>query len=447
MEYFIQNITIVNEGKTVAGSVLISNGKIAKIVPEGEVFDAKNATLIDGRGKYLIPGVIDEHVHFREPGMTAKADISSESRAAVAGGVTSVMEMPNTIPQTTTQALLQDKFDLAAEKSLANYSFYLGATNDNLNEVVATDPAKVCGIKLFMGSSTGNMLVDQDSALETLFKESPCIIAAHCEDEAIIRNNTQQYKKLVEEGRALPSANLHPLVRTAEACYRSSAKAVELAAKTGARLHVMHISTQQELSLFRNDISLQDKKITAETCPHYLIFDDNDYDKLGFAIKCNPAIKTAADKQALREALHSGLIDTIGSDHAPHLIPEKFTDDYFTAKSGFPSIQHTLTMMMELGVDLAQLVTLMCHNPAILYQIDRRGFIREGYHADLVIVDPHSEHQIAPEELFYKCAWTPYLGQSVHTKVTHTFVNGNLVFENGEIHDECRGERLVFNRN
>ena len=298
-----------------------------------------------------------------------------------------------------------------------------------------------------MGSSTGNMLVDQDSALETLFKESPCIIAAHCEDEEIIRNNTQQYKELVEEGRALPTANLHPLVRTAEACYRSSAKAVELAAKTGARLHVMHISTQQELSLFRNDISLQEKKITAETCPHYLIFDDNDYDKLGFAIKCNPAIKTATDKQALREALHSGLIDTIGSDHAPHLIPEKFTDDYFTAKSGFPSIQHTLTMMMELGVDLAQLVTLMCHNPAILYQIDRRGFIREGYHADLVIVDPHSEHQIAPEELFYKCAWTPYLGQSVHTRITHTFVNGNLVFENGEIHDECRGERLVFNRN
>ena len=446
MEYLIQNITIVNEGKTFEGSVLVSDGKIARIVSAGEEFDAHHAMVIDGRGKYLIPGVIDEHVHFREPGMTAKADMHSESRAAVAGGVTSFMEMPNTVPQTTTQALLQDKFDLAAEKSLANYSFYLGATNDNLKEVMATDPAMVCGIKLFMGSSTGNMLVDRDTALEALFKEAPCLVAAHCEDEDIIRQNTQHYKELVEEGRVLPSANLHPLVRTAEACYRSSAKAVELAAKTGARLHIMHISTQQELSLFRNDISLQDKKITSETCPHYLFFDDSDYDKLGFAIKCNPAIKTADDRQALRGALRNGCIDTIGSDHAPHLIPEKFTDDYFTAKSGFPSVQHTLPMMVELGLDIAKIVQLMCHNPAILYQIDRRGFIREGYHADLVIVDPHAEHQITPEELYYKCVWTPYLGQTVHSKVTHTFVNGNLVFENGEIHDAYRGERLRFNR-
>ena len=446
MEYLIQNITIVNEGKTFEGSVLVSDGKIARIVPAGEEFDAHHAMVIDGRGKYLIPGVIDEHVHFREPGMTAKADMHSESRAAVAGGVTSFMEMPNTVPQTTTQALLQDKFDLAAEKSLANYSFYLGATNDNLKEVMATDPAKVCGIKLFMGSSTGDMLVDRDTALEALFKEAPCLVAAHCEDEDIIRQNTQHYKELVEEGRVLPTANLHPLVRTAEACYRSSAKAVELAAKTGARLHIMHISTQQELSLFRNDISLQDKKITSETCPHYLFFDDSDYDKLGFAIKCNPAIKTADDRQALRGALRNGCIDTIGSDHAPHLIPEKFTDDYFTAKSGFPSVQHTLPMMVELGLDIAKIVQLMCHNPAILYQIDRRGFIREGYHADLVIVDPHTEHQIIPEELYYKCVWTPYLGQTVHTKVTHTFVNGNLVFENGEIHDAYRGERLRFSR-
>ena len=445
MEYLIQNITIVNEGKTLEGSVLVSDGKIARIAATGEELDT-HATVIDGRGKYLIPGVIDEHVHFREPGMTAKADMHSESRAAVAGGVTSFMEMPNTVPQTTTQALLQEKFDLAAEKSIANYSFYLGATNDNLKEVMATDPARVCGIKLFMGSSTGNMLVDRNTVLEALFKESPCLIAAHCEDEEIIRNNTQHYKELVEEGRVLPTANLHPLVRTAEACYRSSAKAVELAAKTGARLHVMHVSTQQELSLFRNDISLQDKKITAETCPHYLLFDDTDYDKLGFAIKCNPAIKSADDRQALRDGLLNGRIDTIGSDHAPHLIPEKFTDDYFTAKSGFPSVQHTLPMMMELGLDLAKIVQLMCHNPAILYQIDRRGFIREGYHADLVIVDPHAEHPITPEELFYKCVWTPYLGQTVHAQVTHTFVNGNLVYENGEIHDEWRGEWLKFNR-
>lgn len=446
MEYFIQNITIVNEGKTFQGSVLISDGKIARIVPEGEGFDASHANMIDGRGKYLIPGVIDEHVHFREPGMTAKADMLSESRAAVAGGVTSIMEMPNTVPQTTTHALLQDKFDLAAEKSLANYSFYIGATNDNLKEVMATDPAKVCGIKLFMGSSTGNMLVDRDTALEALFKEAPCLIAAHCEDEEIIRRSTERYKELVKEGKLLPTANLHPLVRTAEACYRSSAKAVELAHKTGARLHIMHISTQQELSLFRNDIPLQDKKITAETCPHYLLFDDTDYDKSGFAIKCNPAIKSVEDKKALRNALDNGLIDTIGSDHAPHLIPEKFTDDYFTAKSGFPSVQHTLPMMLNTGLDLSQLVQRMCHNPAILYQIDRRGFIREGYHADLAIVDMRTTRQIMPDELFYKCGWTPYEGHNVHAEVTHTFVNGNLVFENGEIHDTWRGERLRFNR-
>ncbi|MBO7446016.1 MAG: dihydroorotase [Bacteroidales bacterium] len=450
MEFLIQNITIVNEGKSFEGSVLISDGMISKITRNDVPMVAPHATVIDGRGRYLIPGIIDEHVHFREPGMTAKADIWSESRAAVAGGVTSVMEMPNTVPQTTTQALLQEKFDLAAERSLANYSFYLGATHDNLQEVSATDPAKVCGIKLFMGSSTGNMLVDDDSALKAIFQEAPCLIAAHCEEEEIIRNNTQHYQALVKEGSVQPTANLHPLIRTAEACYRSSAKAAELAAKTGARLHIMHISTQRELSLFSNNIDLTEKKITAETCPHYLLFDDTDYDRLGFAIKCNPAIKTADDRQALREALCNGLIDTIGSDHAPHLREEKFTDNYFTAKSGFPSIQHTLPIMMrvaeETSLTMEQLVQRMCHNPAILYQIDRRGFIREGYHADLAIVDIHADWQITPDSLHYKCGWTPYVGQTVHTLVTHTFVNGNLVFENGEFHDEHRGERLAFRR-
>ena len=450
MNYYIKNANIVNEGVCVEANVLVSDGKIAKIVQKGDVFDYGNAQVIDARGKYLIPGVIDEHVHFREPGMTAKADIFSESRAAVAGGVTSYMEMPNTVPQTTTQALLQEKFDLAAEKSLANYSFYIGATNNNLDEIVKTDPEKVCGVKLFMGSSTGNMLVDKDAVLETLFKESPCLIAAHCEDEDIIKRNTQHYKELAEKHEVIANATIHPLVRTSEACYKSSSKAVELAAKTGARLHIMHISTREELSLFHSSIPLASKKITAETCPHYLLFDSYDYDRLGFAIKCNPAVKSAEDKISLWQALREGRIDTIGSDHAPHLRDEKFTDSYFTAKSGFPSIQHNLPLMVshfiQKGMKMAELVTLMCHNPAILYRIDRRGFIREGYFADLVLVDVNVNKLITNEEVCYKCGWTPYDGTAVHAQVTHTFVNGNLVYENGLFHEESRGQRLSFTR-
>lgn len=450
MNYFIKNAIIVNEGETFNAHLFIKDGIIAKILREGDRFEAGNAQIIDARGKYLIPGVIDEHVHFREPGMTAKADIHSESRAAVAGGVTSYLEMPNTVPQTTTQALLQEKFDLAAEKSLANYSFYIGATNDNLDEIVKTDPKKVCGVKLFMGSSTGNMLVDKESVLETLFKESPCLIATHCEDEEIIKRNTQHYKELSEKHEIIPNATIHPLVRTAEACYRSTEKAVKLAQKTGARLHVMHISTRAELLLFDHTIPLSSKKITAETCPHYLLFDDRDYDHFGFAIKCNPAIKTAHDKLALWRGVKDGYIDTIGSDHAPHLREEKFTDSYFTAKSGFPSIQHNFALMADhfkrndLGIE--QLVQLMCHNPAILYQIDRRGFIREGYHADLVLVDVNSNQLITNENVHYKCGWTPYDGIATHTAITHTFVNGNLVYENGSFREEYRGERLVFDR-
>ena len=450
MNYYIKNANIVNEGVCVEANVLVSDGKIAKIVQKGDVFDYGNAQVIDARGKYLIPGVIDEHVHFREPGMTAKADIYSESRAAVAGGVTSYMEMPNTVPQTTTQALLQEKFDLAAEKSLANYSFYIGATNDNLDEIVKTDPEKVCGVKLFMGSSTGNMLVDKDAVLETLFKESPCLIAAHCEDEEIIKRNTHHYKELAERHEIIPNASIHPLVRTSEACYKSSSKAVELAAKTGARLHIMHISTREEIMLFKNNTPLKNKKITAETCPHYLLFDSHDYDRLGFAIKCNPAVKSAEDKFSLWQAVCEGRIDTIGSDHAPHLRNEKFTDSYFTAKSGFPSIQHNLPLMVsqfiQKGMKMAELVTLMCHNPAILYRIDRRGFIREGYYADLVLVDVNVNKLITNEEVCYKCGWTPYDGTAVLAQVTHTFVNGNLVYENGLFHEESRGQRLSFTR-
>jgi dihydroorotase len=432
-------------------SVFVSDGKIVKIVRKDQVpepVEGPACEVIDATGKYLIPGIIDEHVHFREPGLTHKADIYTESRAAVAGGVTSFMDMPNTNPQTTTQELLQQKFDLAAEKSLANYSFYLGATNDNLNEVVKTDPKKVCGIKLFMGSSTGNMLVDKNEVLVRLFRESPCLIAAHCEDEQTIHENTVRCKDLAAKGEVIADASIHPFVRTMEACYKSSFKAVDMADHFGARLHVLHISTQRELSLFRNDIPLEDKKITAETCPHYLWFDNHDYEAKSFAIKCNPAIKSHRDKEALRQALYDGLIDTIGTDHAPHLKEEKFTGDYFTSKSGFPSIQHSLDIMVNVieKERLPLLVQLMCHNPAILYHIDRRGFIREGYYADLALVDMNVSHVISDKEEYSKCGWTPYDGITSHCRVTHTFVNGNLVFEKGVFHEEDKGMRLCFDR-
>ena len=448
MNYYIKNATLVNEGQTFVASVFVSDGKIAKIVSEGENFNEGSVQVIDAQGKYLIPGIIDEHVHFREPGLTHKADIYTESRAAVAGGVTSFMDMPNTNPQITTQDFLQQKFDLAAKKSLANYSFYLGATNDNLAEVVKTDPKKVCGIKLFMGSSTGNMLVDKNEVLVRLFRESPCLIAAHCEDEQIIHANTVCSKDLASKGEVVLDASIHPFIRTSEACYKSSFKAVDMAEHFGARLHVLHISTQRELSLFRNNIPLKDKKITAETCPHYLWFDAHDYEDKSFAIKCNPAIKLHRDKEALLQAVREGLIDTIGTDHAPHLLEEKFTGDYFTSKSGFPSIQHSLDIMVNaMGKEsLPMLVQLMCHNPAVLYQIDRRGFIREGYHADLALVDMNVGRMISNQTEYSKCGWTPYDGLQTHCTVTHTFVNGNLVFENGMFHEESKGERIVFDR-
>ena len=448
MNYYIKDATLVNEGQTFVASVFVSDGKIAKIVRESQVPEPvvdSSCVVIDATGKYLIPGIIDEHVHFREPGMTHKADIYTESRAAVAGGVTSYMDMPNTVPQTTTQELLQQKYDLAAEKSLANYSFYLGATNDNFDEIIKTDPKSVCGIKLFMGSSTGNMLVDKNEVLVRLFRESPCLIAAHCEDEQTIHENTVCCKDLAAKGEVVVDASIHPFIRTAEACYKSSFKAVDRAEKFGARLHVLHISTQKELSLFRNDIPLKDKKITSETCPHYLWFDNKSYEAKGYAIKCNPAIKSHRDREALLQAIREGRIDTIGTDHAPHLREEKFTGDYFTSKSGFPSIQHSLDVMTEL-IDMPLLVQMMCHNPAVLYQIDRRGFIREGYYADLALVDMNDNHWISDEVELSKCRWTPYEGIQSHCRVTHTFVNGNLVFENGIFHEEERGARLRFNR-
>ena len=444
MNYFIQNATLVNEGKTFVASVFVSDGMITKIVPDKEPFDYGSAMVIDATGKYLIPGLIDEHVHFREPGLTQKADLYSESRAAVAGGVTSFMDMPNTVPQTTTQELLEQKFALAAEKSLANFSFYLGATNDNLEEVKKTDPKRVCGIKLFMGSSTGNMLVDRNEVLVRLFRESPCLIAAHCEDEQTIHENTVCCKDLASKDQVVVDASIHPFIRTSEACYKSSSKAVDMAEKFGARLHVMHISTQRELSLFRNDLPLEQKRVTAETCPHYLWFDERNYEEKSYAIKCNPAIKSHRDREALLQALREGYIDTIGTDHAPHLLEEKMTDDYFTSKSGFPSIQHSVQVMAACGFELPQLVQWMCHNPAVLYRIDRRGFLREGYHADLAIIDMNHPSVISNAAELSKCGWTPYEGISVKAQVTHTFVNGNLVFENGIFHEEYRGERLLF---
>lgn len=452
MGYIIKNATLVNEGTTTLASVVINGDRIEKILPGRDALPCAqtNCQIIDAEGLYLIPGIIDEHVHFREPGLTQKADICSESRAAVAGGVTSFMDMPNTNPQTTTQELLQQKFDLAAQKSAANYSFYLGATNDNIDEILKTDPKKVCGIKLFMGSSTGNMLVNEDDALIRLFNEAPCLIAAHCEDEQIIHENTVCCKDLESKGEVVADAGIHPFVRTTEACYKSTSKAVDMATKFGARLHVLHISTKSELTLFRNDIPLKDKKITAETCPHYLIFCDKDYEEKGFAIKCNPAIKMAPDREILRKAIVDGHIDTIGTDHAPHLWHEKFTDSYFTAKSGFPSIQNSLDMMLNLYregiVSLPQIVKLMCHNPAELYQIKQRGFIREGYYADLVLVDLNHEKRIANADMLYKCGWTPYDGMSAKSKVTHTFVNGNLVYHDGIVEDKIFGKQLEFER-
>jgi dihydroorotase len=451
MDYIIKNATLVNEGTTTLASVVINGDRITEIIPGKDTINrVSTETVIDAEGLYLLPGIIDEHVHFREPGLTQKADIFTESRAAVAGGVTSFMDMPNTNPQTTTQDLLQQKFDLAAQKSAANYSFYLGATNDNIDEIVKTDPKKVCGIKLFMGSSTGNMLVNEDDALVRLFNESPCLIAAHCEDEQTIHENTVCCKDLESKGEVIADAGIHPFIRTTEACYKSTAKAVDMATKFGAKLHVMHISTKSELTLFRNDIPLKDKKITAETCPHYLTFCDKDYEKYSYAIKCNPAIKMASDREILRMALNDGHIDTIGTDHAPHLWHEKFTDNYFTAKSGFPSIQNSLDMMLNLYhqgvISLEHIVKLMCHNPAELYQIKGRGFIREGYYADLVLVDLNHEKVIKNDDMLYKCGWTPYDGMKVKSQVTHTFVNGNLVYHDGKVEDNIFGKPLEFER-
>ena len=439
----IKQASLVNEGSIVVADVLIKKGKIEKIAPQ---IDAQADQEIEAEGLYLFPGCIDDQVHFREPGLTHKGDLYTESRAAVAGGITSFMEMPNTIPNVFTQQLLEDKYHLASQKSLANYSFFLGASNDNLEEIKKTNPRTTCGIKIFMGSSTGNMLVDNDKSLEEIFRHSPTLIATHCEDEATIRHNTELFKSLY--GDAL-SPDMHPLIRTAEACYLSSSKAVDLAKKTAARLHILHISTAKELDLFRNDIPLKEKKITAEACIHHLWFSDADYAENGNFIKWNPAIKTAADRDAVFAALLDNRIDVIATDHAPHTLEEK-SQPFASAPSGGPLAQHSLVAMLDFyhqgKIALEKIAEKMAHHPATLFQIEERGFIREGYWADLVLVKLNQAWTVKKENILAKCGWSPFEGHQFQSSVSHTIVSGKLVYAEGQLFEVGSGQRLLFNR-
>lgn len=439
----ISNATIINEGKHSLGSILIRNGIIESIQEEGS-FSLPVDKQIDGRGKFLLPGVIDDQVHFREPGLTHKGDIYTESKAAIAGGVTSFMEMPNTVPQTTTIEELEKKYAIAEEKSLANYSFYLGATNDNIDEVVKINPRSVCGLKVFMGSSTGNMLVDNLQSLEAIFRASPVLIATHCEDEETIKRNILHFKSL--HGEDVPMG-CHPLIRSEEACYLSSSLAVKLAKEHNARLHLLHLSTAKELDLLSDDIPLINKKITGEVCVHHLWFSEADYERLGWRIKWNPAIKTECDRLALVKAIVNGKLDVIATDHAPHTLEEK-SNGYFKCPSGGPMVQHSLVAMLELvrkGLFPIELVVeRMCHAPAILFGIERRGFIREGFAADLVLVNPNLSFRVNQSNILYKCGWSPLEGELFSHTVTHTFVNGRLVFENGVFDESVTGQRLIF---
>jgi len=437
----IKQATIVNEGRQYVADILVKDGLIDQIAPS---INAHADTEINAEGLHLLPGCIDDQVHFREPGLTHKGDIFTESRAAVAGGITSFMEMPNTVPNTLTQELLADKYSIGARTSLANYSFFMGASNDNLDEVLRTDAASVCGIKVFMGSSTGNMLVDNPQTLERLFTETPMLIATHCEDEATIKSNLNHYKQLL--GDNIP-VKLHPKIRSAEACYLSSSMAIELAKKHNTRLHILHISTERETHLFDNTIPLKDKKITAEACVHHLWFSDADYETKGNMIKWNPAVKTAADREAILAAVLDGRIDIIATDHAPHTIEEK-SKSYLEAPSGGPLVQHALPAVLEMHhqdkLTLEQVVEKMAHNPAILFNVEKRGFIREGYWADLVLVNLHSPWTVAKQNILYKCGWSPFEGQQFQSSITHTLVSGNLVYEHGKLIDGLMGKRLTF---
>ena len=440
----IKNATIVNENNTFLGDVLIENELIKQIATNIEI--DKNTHIIDAKGSYLIPGFIDDQVHFREPGLTHKATIATESKAAAAGGITTFIEQPNTIPNATTQKLLEDKFEIASKTSYVNYSFMFGGTNDNLEELLKTDPKKVAGIKLFLGSSTGNMLVDDVEVLEKIFSSTKMIISVHCEDEATIRKNTAIYTE--KFGENIP-IKYHPIIRSEEACYISSSKAIELAKKTGARLHIFHVSTEKETHLFRNDIPLEEKQITAEVCIHHLWFNDADYDEKGTFIKWNPAVKTEKDRQGLWKALLDDRIDVLATDHAPHTLEEK-NNVYSKAPSGGPLVQHAVMAILEKVkegvITIEKAVEKMSHNPAKLFQIEKRGFIKEGYFADLVLIDPNTPQTVTKDNILYKCGWSPFEGTTFSHTITHTFVNGNLVYENGKINENIRGKRLTFNR-
>ncbi len=441
----IKNAQIVNEGNIFEGDVLIAGDRIAEV---GKSISAKSADtkIIDADGSYLIPGMIDDQVHFREPGLTHKATIETESRAAVAGGITSFIEMPNTVPQATTIDLLEEKFARAAETSWANYSFMFGGTNDNIAEILKVDETKVAGLKLFLGSSTGNMLVDDPKVLEEIFSKTKLLISAHCEDEATIKTNLEKFKS--EYGDDIP-VSFHPVIRSEEACYISSSRAIKLAKKTGARLHVFHLSTEKETHLFSNKRPLSEKKITAEVCIHHLWFTNEDYAEKGTKIKWNPAVKTQKDKDGLWKALLDDRIDVIATDHAPHTLEEK--DNVYTkAPSGGPLVQHALEALFEMHhkgkIPVEKIVEKTAHNPAILFQIKDRGFIREGYKADLVLIDPNAPWRVAKENIAYKCGWSPFEGTTFTSRVMYTFVNGVVAFENGKFPNRSHGERLTFNR-
>lgn len=441
----IHNARIVNEGQTFCGAIVIENEVIAEVLKQGEEPSAPCDETIDAQGCYLLPGVIDDHVHFRDPGLTHKADMYTESMAAAAGGVTSYMDMPNTNPQTTTLEALENKFQDAATKSIVNYSFYFGATNNNADDLAKLDKKHVCGVKLFMGSSTGNMLVDRMETLKNIFANADMLIATHCEDQNIISANASAYQKKYGDD---PDVKYHPEIRSEEACYESSALAVQLAKETGARLHIMHISTAKELTLLE-DKPIAEKNITAEACVSHLFFCDEDYEKFGTRIKCNPAIKSKKDRDALRQALTCNLIDVIGTDHAPHLLSEK-QGGALKAVSGMPTLQFSLTAVMELvhqgQLSIEQLVQKMCHAPATLYQIERRGFIRPGYQADLVLVNPQKEWTVTNDCLLSKCGWSPMEGETFHSKVEKTFVNGHLVYTDNQVDATYRGQALTFCR-
>jgi dihydroorotase len=441
----IKNAKIVNEGTIFEGDLLIENDLIVEI---SESISAKTSDciIIDAEGNYLMPGAIDDQVHFREPGLTHKGDIESESRAAVAGGITSFIEQPNTIPNAVTQEILEQKYQLAAAHSYANYSFMMGATNDNLKEVLKTNPRNVAGIKIFLGSSTGNMLVDDEAVLESIFSSTPMLIAVHCEDETTIKNNLEKYKTAF--GDAIP-VTAHHLIRSEEACYLSSSRAIALAKKTGARLHVFHLSTAKEMELFTNKIPLEDKKITAEVCVHHLWFSNEDYETKGNLIKWNPAVKTTDDRKALWKALLDGRIDVIATDHAPHTLEEK-QQSYLKAPSGGPLVQHAVVAMFEAHyqgkISIEKIIEKMCHNPAKIFKIEKRGFIKVGYFADLVIINTGLPWSVKKENILYKCKWSPFEGFTFKSRITHTFVNGQLVYSAFKVKDIRAGKRLLFNR-